>query len=168
MPIPTCSKFFETYLQTLMVSNKEIEFKCRRCVGVEKDEMTYHTYVNLTFGECKEIAFATDMVTAAMNQSNVVFYSVDQQNELIDFIYMDEKKHLHAFQATIGKDHGATAQSINDLEKKVKEHNLTVLLYYMVPDFRFGEFVTKPVKPKAKFDIWHVEVPESNKKVKIA
>jgi hypothetical protein len=170
---------FEAYMRALMVKDASV-FECRsfgRCVPCD----------TVTLGGCTEIRLVSHYVTAArpddvtaakpdkvvvsLSQlvaavkaapAKVIFHSTNKLYPLIDFLYKDETDHFHAFQASVGKSHDANVESINKLEALVGDAS-KLSIYYVVPDFRFKEFKTKPEDPTNPLcTIFHVKIPDPN------
>ena len=159
-------KIFEAYTRCLMATGTPKKLEGRPCVGKCKDE--YKKPSSLTLGGCKEIRLGHNIVNAAKEDRNVLFHSVDQSYELIDFLYQDDNGHFHAFQATLGKTHSANVAKIKELENAVGisvDPTIKLSLYYLVPGERFEKFVTDPANPRemgATCSIWHVSIPDPN------
>jgi hypothetical protein len=146
---------FAAYTRYLMLGERELE--CRRCVG-KKDDRYYRT-TKKTFGGCSSIELVTDIVAEASQRWGVVFHPVSASNVLIDFIYQDERNHIHAFQVTTGFEHKAKKKDIKKLTSSVADGK-QLSLYFLVPSDNFLTFTTEPVEPKVDCDVWHVQVPD--------
>jgi hypothetical protein len=149
---------FEIYTRYLIAS-KSTAFKCRSGVG-KRDSGRESIKTIALGGGCTEVRLVGDIVEAAKERQMVVFHSVKLSNRLIDFLYQDSDGHFHAFQATLADTHSAKVDDIVNLERMVGGHR-KLSLYYLVPESRFDEFVTKPVDPRAegaRCHIYHVSV----------
>jgi hypothetical protein len=168
---------FETYTRYLMVAEPRLTFEYRNGVGkVERSKLRRKA---TQLGGCAEICFSTDIVAAAKKRPMAVFHSANLSQRLIDFIYQDGAGRFHAFQATLAESHSARVSDIVALEELVGGHE-KLSLYYVVPEFRYSDFVTDPVDPqnppgkddgaargpqgkvpvRAKCSIYHVRIPD--------
>lgn len=152
---------FEAYVRFLLGTNRPSTFQCRRGVGIKRGRVAKPVLL----GGCGEIRSTWDIVAAAMERPMVVFHSINPAQKLIDFIYQDSEDHFHAFQVTLAEKHSAEVEHIRELEQQVGGAG-RLSLYYVVPEFRFASFVTRPVDPRnpgrgkagARCNIYHVEI----------
>jgi hypothetical protein len=164
---------FEAYTRALMANpNKQVELVGRNCVG--KRDPSYNTCEDFILGGCDTIRLVHNIVTAAHTSHGVVFHSMDDQYELIDFIFKDFYGHFHAFMVAYCETHPTDSRKIMDLEASVGgAQHLT--LYYLVPSKFYLQFVTKPVDPRVgdvgtvpTCPIWHVSIPDPSHEVSTA
>jgi hypothetical protein len=59
----------------------------------------------LAVGGSKLIECVTAIVGVVSKRPGIIFHSIDQSNNLIDFICQDDHHHFHAFQGTTGKSY---------------------------------------------------------------
>jgi hypothetical protein len=158
-------KIFEAYTRQLMTLGSNDLFQGRWCVG--KKHPKYNVVERLTLGGCHDIRQTTDVVGSAVSMPDIVFHPIDPQHKLIDFMYQDKFRVLHAFQVTLGKKHSAKQTHIKTLQDAVGETR-QLRLYYLVPDKNYSVFVTVPGEPiplatmsqnNSFITIYHVMVP---------
>jgi hypothetical protein len=147
---------FETLARSLVSQRDRILLKAVQIPQGRKSSARLH------LGGCGKVALVEDPVEAAKNTANVVFHSTKPNYPLIDFVYMDESGHFHAFQATVSPSHDASIDQIRKLQTQVGGgQNLSI--YYIMPEFVFSKFVTRPANPKGDgkdilCNIWKVSI----------
>jgi hypothetical protein len=103
--------------------------------------------LSVELGGCKNIRLALDITTAAINNDPMtIFYSINTNQELFDFIDKGKDQTVHAFQATLGRKHTAPQHLIGKLRNKLGSCRL--VLYYLIKADGFNGFVTDPVNPE--------------------
>ena len=170
-PFIGAPKVFETYCRTLMVGTAK-DFQRRpgeqkssgqakssgrtRSRGKTKEPPKAS---KVTLGGCSDIRIVLDIVVAAKEHPMVLFHSFDPNHPHYDFMYRSHDGTFHAFQVTISKTHKADEGSFKDMRTKLGDSPL--VFYYMMPEERFAEFVTKHVCPVVDefTHIWYLKVP---------
>jgi hypothetical protein len=115
-------------------------------------------------GQGMEIKYTWDVIGQAIQQPNIMFCPFDTNNPLIDFAFSTKdggNVHIHAFQATTGRQHSAYKKQCDDFEKEIG--NCSTSVYYLVPHWQFGKFKTNPVKPfneSQSVRVYHVNIPD--------
>jgi hypothetical protein len=119
-------------------------------------------------GQSMEIKYTWDVIGQAIQQPNIMFCPFDTNNPLIDFAFSTSdgsNVHIHAFQATTGRQHSAYKKQCDDFEKEIGDSSASV--YYVVPHWQFGKFKTTPVKPfneSQNVRVYHVNIPDPRSK----
>ena len=66
----------------------------------------------IIIGGCSEIRLVEDVVENCKKYPNVVFYSEDPNDPVIDFMYQDSTGHFHAFKAPKGVKLSTTPRGV--------------------------------------------------------
>jgi len=102
----------------------------------------------------------TSIVKAAVESptANILFYSSDPRNALVDFVCRDDEGNILAFQATTSPTQTIDKAEIASLEDEVGDRGL--MLYYLYPA-QSEPFRTDPVTLTTRFCwIFHVRIPK--------
>lgn len=150
-------KIFEAYTRELLIRRRHM-FEGRWCTGTQY-RPTVETFQDVPIGGCSTIRLVSDIVGSAEKTPDVVFYSLIRNYPLIDFMYRDENKIFHAFQVTIAEKHDCKIEHLKKLVKRVGGV-ANLKLYYLVPDYRFKTFVTRPSDPMSQVPcaIYHIRI----------
>jgi hypothetical protein len=133
-------EIFEAYTRQLMIQNS-MAFQCRDAFKTD-DKRT-----GILLGGCTEIRLVEELNKLANMTENVVFHSVNPNQELIDFIYRQGEV-VHAFQATCALTHSYNECRIQNLFDGICRKNMWSLkFYYLVPANNFKTFTLEGKQP---------------------
>ena len=144
-------KFLKDIWRCFFSKGEEATYKTRPAVG-KKSGQKKVTPTETTLPLCTKMECVSDLWDAVRESTaeRVLFYSSNKQFPLIDFAFK-VKGQYYAVQVTLGKQHSSKKEMINDAVERLKlGPGQKLQLHYAVPDFRFDEFVTKPVDPSTQ------------------
>lgn len=140
-------RLFEIFLRARFTKGLE-EFTSRLCCG--KSSQVRNTSFPLSLGGCTDGSWRVhDIEKSVKNSEKTLFHSTSEEEPFINMIYRLGKTYF-AIQATVGKTHDAARDKFLRLIKELslkEDERLEVV--YAVPDSKFTDFVTSPVKPHA-------------------
>ena len=114
-------------------------------VGTSLTSIASGSQINPTnFGDCSNIVQSGDIIVAALNTDNVIFYPTQPNYTLVDFLYKNNNT-FYAFQCTISNKHSAKAENLYKFVKSIilntkTTTNIIIHIIYMVPEKSFGTF----------------------------
>ena len=148
----SAGKAFEIYMRYFFSKCGTATFKTRPAIGKNEQNKATAIETETTLALCTKMECVPNIWDAVRESKaeRVLFYSSDKQFPLVDFAFKDGDEY-HAVQVTLAKKHESPKDMINDAVERLKlEPGQKLQLHYAVPDFRFDEFVTKPVDPSTQ------------------
>uniref|UniRef100_A0A0K6S988 Uncharacterized protein n=1 Tax=Chromera velia CCMP2878 TaxID=1169474 RepID=A0A0K6S988_9ALVE len=156
----TRGHLFEAYVRSLMLREGGNTFWSRKAVGARGDK----TGTNLELPCCESIRLVHDVsaaVKACQKSGSVVYHSVNQQYELVDFVFKQNGT-FFAVNATIAASDKAKTKKINklftDLGLKADSGPPKLKLLFAVPMERFNDFYTDPREPSEGTNHFEVRI----------
>jgi Retrotransposon hot spot protein len=154
---------FEQYT-IYFLSLGERDVTARICTG-SSNKAVYERTFPVTIGLRATIEYVGDIVEHACKRQDTIFCPVDPNYAFIDFAYStldaaSGKVWIHAFHATTGKTHHSKDTHIRDFIAAVGA--FPAKIYYLVPSWRFKNFLTNPVEPtlySSNISMFHVSIP---------
>jgi hypothetical protein len=146
-----CKKLFYDDVRPL----QQLNFTCREHGTASTESRRTFRY---PLSCCNRMEKVNDPVASSAMEELVLFCPISTRNQLFDFVYQEHDT-FYIFQCTIAQSHTARHDHIYNLVARVVNQRLSqgnfptnpsFRFLYMVPDFRFNEFVTEKVNARVE------------------
>ena len=141
--VPFANKILGVWCKNVMIAGSSYLTKYRDAMN---DSNTVST---ISLGGCDRAEICeTDIITAASETENVLFYSQSQSSSVADFAYRRDGVY-NLFICTVEGRRQLNLNCFQEIRQSARSEESHVHLYYVVPSFNFESFTvtTKPDRP---------------------
>jgi hypothetical protein len=144
-----CKKLF--YDDILPLQQLNVTIRNHGTASTERNQTE-----DITLTRCQRMEKVDDPIASSTREPLVLFCPISARNQLFDFVYQEHDT-FYIFQCTIARSHTVRRDHIYNLVVGAVSERVAQIppmphfvFFFMVPDFRFDEFVTEHVEANAE------------------